>query len=377
MPTIVPNLFKPIKIGEHTLKNRVVMAPMTRARAGAERMPNDAMAEYYRQRSRAGLIITEGTNISPSAVGWINTPGIWSGEQTKAWRKITDAVHKEGSLIFLQLWHCGRASHSSFHNGELSVAPSAIAINEPYIHTSFGKKPYEVPHSLESHEILNIVADYVKAAQNGKEAGFDGVEIHSGNGYLLDTFLQSKTNTRNDEYGGSLENRFRFLRAIVEEVSKVFLSENVSVKITPNTNYNDTGSPDFRETFLYVASELSRYDLAYLHVVDGITFGFHGLGEALRLDEFRKVFSGRLMGNCGYTKEAAELAIRDGRADMISFGRPFISNPDLIERFEHDYPLNDAANPRLWYSFDTIGYTDFPTYEELTSKATVKQMPDR
>ncbi len=377
MPTIVPNLLKPIKIGKHTLKNRVVMAPMTRARAGAERIPNDAMAEYYRQRSGAGLIISEGTNISPSAVGWINTPGIWSDEQTKAWRKITDAIHEAGSLIFVQLWHCGRASHSSFHNGELSVAPSAIAINEPYIHTSLGKKPHEVPRALESHEIQNIVADYVKAAKNAKEAGFDGAEIHSANGYLLDTFLQSKTNKRNDEYGGTPENRFRFLRAIVEEVIKVFSSESVGVKIAPNTNYNDSGSPDFRETFLYVASELSRYDLAHLHVVDGIAFGFHGLGEPLRLNEFREVFSGPLMGNCGYTKEAAELAIRDGRADMISFGRPFISNPDLVERFEHDYPLNDAANPRLWYSFDTIGYTDFPRYDEMTSKATVKQMPER
>ncbi len=377
MPTIVPNLLKPITIGKHTLKNRVVMAPMTRARAGAERIPNDAMAEYYRQRSGAGLIISEGTNIAPSAVGWINTPGIWSVEQTKAWRKITDAVHKAGSLIFVQLWHCGRASHSSFHNGELSVAPSAIAINEPYIHTSLGKKPHEVPRPLESHEIPNIVADYVKAAKNGKEAGFDGAEIHSANGYLLDTFLQSKTNKRNDEYGGSLENRFRFLRAIVEEVIKVFSSESVGVKISPNTNYNDTGSPDFRETFLYVASELSRYDLAHLHVVDGIAFGFHGLGEPLRLNEVREVFNGRIMGNCGYTKEAAELAIRDGRADMISFGRPFISNPDLVERFEHDYPLNDAANPRLWYAFDTVGYTDFPRYDELINKPTFKQMPDR
>jgi N-ethylmaleimide reductase len=377
MPTIVPNLFKPLTIGKHALKNRIVMAPMTRARAGVERMPNDQMVEYYQQRSDAGLIISEATSISPSAVGWINNPGIWSVEQIKAWRKITDAVHKAGGLIFVQLWHCGRASHSSFHNDELSVAPSAIAINEPYIHTPQGKKPHEVPRALASHEIPNIVADYVKAANNSKEAGFDGAEIHSANGYLLDTFLQSKTNKRTDEYGGSPENRFRFLRAVVEEVSNILSSENVGVRISPNTNYNDTGSPDFRETFLYVASELSSYNLAYLHVVDGITFGFHGLGGPLRLDEFREVFSGRLLGNCGYTKEAAELAIRDERADMISFGRPFISNPDLVERFKHDYPLNDAANPKLWYSFDTVGYTDFPTYDELATKATVKQMPER
>lgn len=370
MTSIIPSLLEPLKMGNHTLKNRIVMSPMTRGRAGVDRIPNDAMTEYYRQRSSAGLIITEGVSISPSAVGWMNTPGIWSTEQTKAWGKVTDAVHSAGGSIFLQLWHCGRASHSSFHNGELSVAPSAIAMNEPYIYTNQGKKPHEVPRALESHEIPSIVADYVQAAKNSKEAGFDGVEINSANGYLLDAFLQSKTNKRTDEYGGSLENRFRFLRSVVEEVSKIFPPERVGVKIAPNTNYNDVGSHDFRETFLYVASELSSYNLAYLHVVDGITFGFHGLGKPLRLQELRKVFRGYLMGNCGYTKEAAELAIRDGRADMVSFGRPFISNPDLVTRFKHDYPLQDSANPELWYSLDTIGYTDFPTYDEWPTKAT-------
>lgn len=202
MDTIVPNLLKPLQMGNLTLKNRVVMAPMTHARAGVERIPNDAMVEYYRQRSHAGLIITEGTHTSPEAIGWINTPGIWSQEQIAGWQKITKAVHNAGSVIFIQLWHCGRASHSSFHNGELSVAPSAIAINEPYIHTSLGKKPHEVPRALETHEIPSVVAKYVAAAKNAKEAGFDRAEIHSANGYLLDTFLQSKTNKRTDEYGG-------------------------------------------------------------------------------------------------------------------------------------------------------------------------------
>ena len=369
MDTIVPNLLKPLQMGNLTLENTVVMAPMTRARAGVERIPNDAMVEYYRQRSHAGLIITEGTHPSPEAIGWINTPGIWSQEQIAGWQTVTKAVHDAGSVIFIQLWHCGRASHSSFHNGELSVAPSAIATNEPYIHTSLGKKSHEVPRALETHEIPGIVATYVAAAKNAKEAGFDGAEIHSANGYLLDTFLQSKTNKRTDEYGGSPENRFRFLRSVVEGVSGVFSSEQVGVKISPNTNFNDTGSPDYRETFIYVASELNRYNLAYLHVVDGVTFGFHNLGEPMKLSEFRQVYTRRLMGNCGYTKEAAELAIRDGRADLISFGRPFISNPDLVERFANDYPLNDAANPRLWYSFDTVGYTDFPTYAELRPNA--------
>jgi N-ethylmaleimide reductase len=363
--TTVPSLMQPLSIDDLKLKNRIVMAPMTRARAGADRIPNQSMAEYYEQRAGAGLIISEGTHISAQAIGWVNTPGIWSKAQIEGWKKVTEAVHKAGSVMFVQLWHCGRASHSSFHDGALSVAPSALAINEAYIHTPLGKKAHEVPRALETNEIPLIVADYVKAAENAREAGFDGVEIHSANGYLLDTFLQSKTNQRHDEYGGSVENRFRILAMIVEGVSTVLPSRRVGVKIGPNTNYNDVGSPDYRETFSYVASQLDKYDLAYLQVVDGITFGFHNLGEPIKLGEFKALFKGPLMGNCGYTKEAAELAIRDGRADLISFGRPFISNPDLVERFANDWPLNDGASPKLWYSFDLMGYTDFPTYQEL------------
>jgi N-ethylmaleimide reductase len=363
--SIVPSLMQPLSIDDLELKNRVVMAPMTRARAGADRIPNDSMTEYYAQRTGAGLIISEGTNISPQGTGWVNTPGIWSKAQIEGWKRVTGAVHRAGSVIFFQLWHCGRASHSSFHNNELSVAPSAIAIDEAYIRTPLGKKPHEVPRALEPEEIPQIVDDYVKAAENARQPGFDGAEIHSANGYLLDTFLQSRTNQRQDEFGGSVENRFRILRMIVEAISTAFPSTRVGVKIAPNTNYNDVGSPDYRETFSYVARELDKYNLAYLQVVDGITFGFHNLGEPMKLIEFKALFKGPLMGNCGYTKEAAELAIRDGRADLVSFGRPFISNPDLVERFANDWPLNDGASPKLWYSFDTVGYTDFPTYREL------------
>ncbi len=346
------------------LKNRVVMAPLTRSRAGKERMPNSLMAEYYGQRASAGLIITEGTLISKQAIGWLNAPGIYSDEQARAWRKVVDAVHAEGAKIFLQLWHCGRASHSSFHEEEgLPVGPSAIKLNGDYIHTPIGKQPYETPRALETDEVAGIVHDYRHAAERARAAGFDGVELHAANGYLIDEFLQSKTNHRTDRYGGSLENRFRFLDEILTAVTRILPPERVGVHIAPNGNFNDMGSPDFRETFLYVAKQLNRYGLAYLHVVDGLEFGFHGLGAPMTLREFRDVFDGPLMGNCGYTMETAQAAIEHNDADLISFGRPFISNPDLVERFANGWPLNPPADMKVWYSFDEAGYTDFPTYQ--------------
>ncbi len=209
-----------------------------------------------------------------------------------------------------------------------------------------------------------VVEDYRRAAQRAKDAGFDGVEIHGANGYLIDQFLQSKTNQRTDQYGGSLENRCRFLKEIVEAILTVWPGQQVGVRLSPNGNYNDVGSSDFRETFLYVAQQLNTYDLGYLHVVDGLGFGFHELGEPMTLAEFRPVFTGLLIGNCGYTQETAETAIKDGTADLIAFGRPLISNPDLVERFALGWPLNPPAEQSAWYSFDQEGYTDFPTYRE-------------
>jgi N-ethylmaleimide reductase len=357
-------LLSPFDLRGLSLKNRVVMAPMTRSRAGKERLPNSLMAEYYAQRASAGLIITEGTVVSSQAIGWPNTPGIYSNEQAEAWKMVVDTVHAKGTPVFLQLWHCGRASHSSFHEKEgLPVAPSAIKIDRDYVHTPTGKQPYETPRPLETEEVSAIVEDYGRAAKRAKSAGFDGVEIHAANGYLIDQFLQSKTNHRTDRYGGSLENRYRFLDDIVSSVSAVWASTRVGVHISPNGNFNDMGSPDFRETFLYVAKQLSRHRIAYLHVVDGLAFGFHALGPPMTLKEFREVFEGPLMGNSGYTQETAEAAIRQGQADLISFGRSFISNPDLVERFTNDWPMNPPADMKVWYSFDKAGYTDFPRYE--------------
>ncbi len=359
-----PALLSSCTIGDLTLKNRVLMAPLTRGRAGETRIPNDLMVEYYAQRAGAGLIITEATAISTQGYGWNNAPGIYTDEQAAAWKPVVDAVHQQETPIFLQLWHTGRASHSSYQpEGKLPVAPSAIKIAGDKAHTPNGKQPYETPRALETAEIPGIVEDYRKAAERAKNAGFDGVEIHSANGYLIDQFLQSKTNHRSDRYGGSIENRYHFLQEVVEAVLTVFPAGRVGVRLSPNGVFNDMGSPDYRETFLYVAQQLNNYNLAYLHFLDGLAFGFHELGEPMTLEEFRQVFDNALIGNCGYTQETAEKAITEGNADAIAFGRYFISNPDLVERFANGWELDPPADMSIWYSSGKEGYTDFPTYK--------------
>lgn len=356
-------LLSPFDLHDLKLKNRVILAPMTRARAGAERIPNALMAEYYRQRCDAGLIISEATSISFQGLGWVDSPGIYEDEMAEGWKLVTEAVHAENTPIFLQLWHCGRASHSSFLDEDLPVAPSPIAIDGDSIHTPNGKQPYEVPRTLGETEIPPLVDDYRDAAQRAKDAGFDGVEIHSANGYILDQFLQSKTNIRKDPYGGSIENRYRILGEVVTAICDVFPANRVGVRLSPNGVFNDMGSPDFREQFTYVAQQLDSFGLAYLHVMDGLAFGFHELGEPMTLKEFRQVFKGPLMGNCGYTQETAEQRIDDGDADLIAFGRPFITNPDLPARFANGWPLAEPADPKVWSGPGAEGYTDFPAYQ--------------
>ena len=363
---LTEKLFEPIELGSVVVNNRIVMAPLTRGRAGDERIPNEIMAEYYAQRATAGLIISEATTISEQANGWSDSPGIYTDEMEGGWRQIVDKVHVADGKIFLQLWHTGRASHSDFHSGELAVAPSAIKIdNGEHIHTPNGKKPHETPRALDTDEIPLIVEDYRRAAQRALRAGFDGVEIHSANGYLLDTFLQSKTNHRNDKYGGSVENRFSLLKEVIEAVTSVWSSKQVGVRLSPNGVFNDMGSTDYREQFTYTATQLDKFNLGYLHVMDGLAFGFHQLGEPMTLAEFRNVYSGLVMGNCGYDKTGAEQRISSGEADLIAFGRPFISNPHLVERFKNDWPLNGDADVSVWYSpIGEKGYTDFPFYSE-------------
>ena len=352
-----------------TLSNRIVLAPMTRARAGAERLANELMATYYAQRAGAGLVITEATTVSAQGNGWVESPGIYTDAQGDAWRQVVHAIHEKGSKVFLQLWHCGRASHSDFHDGALPVAPSAIPIQADGVHTPQGKKEHETPRALGTSEIPAVVADYVSATERAKAAGFDGVEVHSANGYLLDQFLQSRTNQRDDAYGGSVENRFRLLREVVTGVTEVFGASRVGVRLSPNGVFNDMGSPDYRETFLYAASQLDAFGLSYLHVVDGLAFGFHELGEAMTLADFRAVYLGTLMGNCGYTLEAAEAAVATGDADLIAIGRPYIGNPDLVERYRNDWPLSEESDPSTWYAggVGARGYTDYPTYQETES----------
>jgi len=358
-----PHLLSTFDLHGLALRNRVVMAPLTRARSGQDRVPNDLMMEYYTQRASAGLIIAEATTISEQGFGWVDSPGIYNDAQVAGWSKITTALRARQTPFFLQLWHCGRASHSSFHGGKPAVSASAIKINGDDIHTPIGKQPNETPRALETAEVAAVVEDYRRAAERAKAAGFDGVEIHAANGYLIHQFLDSKTNHRTDCYGGSMENRYRFLKEIVESILTVWPADRVAVRLSPNGDFNDMGAADFREIFTYAAAQLDGYGLAYLHVVDGLAFGFHKQGTPMTLSEFRAVFKGPLMGNCGYTQETAEAAIASGQADLIAFGRPYLSNPDLVERFANGWELSPPAALDVWSAPTAAGYTDFPFHE--------------
>ena len=342
-------LFEKIQIGDLQLNNRIAMAPMTRGRAGDSRVPNEMMAKYYHQRSSAGMLISEATVISAQGNGWVGSPGIYTPEMTAGWRRVVDKVKPTGTPFFLQLWHCGRASHSDFHNGEPPVSASNV-------------KDYEVPRPLTIEEIAVTVEDYRQAAQNAKDAGFSGVEVHSANGYLLNQFLDSKTNLRDDRYGGSLENRYRFLGEALAAVTEVWPANRVGVRLSPNGVFNDMGSPDFRETYLFVIQELNKLGLGYVHIMDGLAFGFHEQGDPMTLAEFRLHYDGVIIGNCGYTKEDAEERISKGLADIACIGRPYISNPDLVERWLNDWPLAPCDDMSLWYTPGPEGYTDYPPY---------------
>jgi len=361
----VHKLFEALKMGDFELKNRIVLAPMTRGRAGVERIPNKLMAEYYYQRASAGLLITEATVVSAQGNGWVGSPGIYTEKMVEGWRIVTQKLKPTGTPIFLQLWHCGRASHSDFHNGALPVSASAVKLNGDPIRTPFGKKEYETPRSLTVDEIKATVNDYRTAAANAKEAGFSGVEVHSANGYLINQFLDSKTNLRTDNYGSSLENKYRFLREVMAVVLEVWPSKRVGIRLSPNGVFNDMGSSDFRETYLYTIKELNRLNLAYVHIMDGLAFGFHQQGEPMTLAEFRAEFDGIIMGNCGYTRETAEERLAAGHADLAAFGRPFITNPDLPERLRNSWPLNPADDMSLWYTLGAEGYTDYEPYRQL------------
>jgi N-ethylmaleimide reductase len=358
------SLFSPVIVGDLTLQNRIAMAPMTRGRAGSERIPNDLMAQYYLQRASAGIIITEATVISAQGNGWVDSPGIYTDEMTRGWKLVTEALRPTGTPLFLQLWHCGRVSHSDFHNGEPPVSASAVKLMGDHIRTPKGKKPYETPRALTLEEIAATIGDYRGAATRAREAGFDGVELHAANGYLVNQFLDGKTNLRTDRYGGSLENRSRFLMEALAAILEVWPANRVGVRLSPNGVFNDMGAPDFRELYLHVLEGLAPFGLAYAHIMDGLAFGFHEQGEPLTLAECRRVYPGVIMANCGYTKELAEQKINSKEADLVAFGRPYISNPDLVERLQNDWPLTPAEDMSRWYTPGPEGYTDYPPYRQ-------------
>lgn len=346
-------LLSAARLGPLTLNNHMVMAPLTRSRASDGDVPSDLAVEYYRQRAAAGLIITEASQISPQAKGYTRTPGCYTPEQLAGWRKVTDAVHQAGGKIFLQMWHVGRMSHSSLQpNGEPPVAPSAIR-PEGEIFTSTGPQPLETPRALETAEIPLIVDAFRQAAINARSAGFDGVEIHGANGYLVDQFIRDGSNQRTDQYGGSVENRLRFLKEIIEAVTGAIESNRVGVRLSPIANIFSMSDSDPKTTFIAAAKMLSQYNLAYLH---GAQFG---QGD-FDFGEFKRAFGGTYIANGGYNADSAEAALRDGKADLISFGSLFIANPDLVERFRHSAPLNQP-DPNTFYQGEEKGYTDYPT----------------
>lgn len=346
------SLFNPLMLGNLTLNNRIIMAPLTRGRAGEKRIPNDLMAKYYGERATAGLILTEATAVSPMGVGYADTPGIWNEEQVEGWKKVTKSVHDKGGKIFMQLWHVGRISHPMFLDGKKPVAPSAI---KPSGHVSLVRPitEYETPRALEIDEIKEIVTAYKIGAENAKKAGFDGVEIHAANGYLIDQFLQDRTNRRDDIYGGPIENRARFLLEITDAVIGVWGSDRVGVHLAPRCDSHDMGDSDPLAIFGFITKELSKKKIAFIFTRE------HQAEDSIT-PKLRELFNGVFIGNEKYTKDTAQKAIDSGLVDAVSFGVPFLANPDLVKRFEIDAPLNNPV-PETFYAKGEIGYTDYPS----------------
>ncbi len=356
----MPTLLDPITIGDWQLPNRVIMAPLTRCRAGEERVPNELMAKYYRQRASAGLIITEATSVSPMGVGYPHTPGVWSAVQTAGWKAVTQAVHEAGGRVVLQLWHVGRISDPIYLNGETPIAPSAI---RPEGHVSLVRpmKPFVTPRALETEEIPGIVEAYRRGAENALEAGFDGVELHGANGYLLDQFLQDSSNHRTDEYGGSIENRARLLLEATDAAISVWGASRVGVHLAPRGDSHSMGDSDPLATFGYVARELGRRKIAFLCAREA-------LGEKRIGPELKKAFGGTYIANEKFTFESGNEVLAKGEADAVAFGIPFIANPDLPRRFAEGASLNEP-HKETFYAFGPEGYIDYPALEN--NEATV------
>ncbi len=353
------DIFSPLRLGPLQLPNRIVMAPMTRNRAGRGNAPGPLNATYYAQRTSAGLIISEATQISPQGLGYPGTPGIHSPEQVAGWKGVTDAVHAAGGRMFLQLWHVGRISHPLLQpDGALPVAPSAIAPTGQAM-TPDGMKPFVTPRALDTSEIAGIVQDYRHAARNARAAGFDGVELHGANGYLIDQFLRDGANRRTDRYGGDALNRARFLIEITEAVVGEWGAERVGVRLSPTNPFNDMRDSNPAATFATAVGELNRFGLAYLHVVESAAGDPVPTSEVPDIRFFRKLWRGALIGNKGYNLERANAAIRDGCADLVSFAVLFLANPDLPIRFRRGGPFN-PPDRKTFYGGAAAGYTDYP-----------------
>ncbi len=363
-------LLQSYQMGDLTLKNRVIMAPMTRNRAdNKETAPTDLHVEYYKQRSSAGLIISEGSQVSERAVGYINTPGIYSDAQVEGWLKVTEAIHEQDGKIFIQLWHCGRISHPKFHNGEKPLAPSAVNPNIK-IFTPEGEEDSVEPKAMSISEIKETVQEFKKAAQNARDAGFDGVELHSSNGYLFHQFFNANSNIRTDEYGGSIPNRARFLFEVIEAVGEIWAENRIGVRLNPSLNdaFGIIADPETIATFDYIVEKLNAYDLAYLHLSEPFT-------DVSEIDylvpniakHYRPICQGTLMINSGFDQEKGNKVIEEGTADLVSFAKLFISNPDLPERFKENAPLAEWDSDTFYIPGEK-GYTDYPRLENQTEK---------
>ncbi len=345
------NLFSPLRLGDLDLPNRIFMAPLTRSRAGSRRIPNELMAEYYAQRASAGLILTEATVVSPQGIGYADTPGVWSPEQVEGWKLTTRAVHAAGGRIFLQLWHVGRVSHPAFLDGALPVAPSAIA---PAGRVSLlrPESPYLVPRALAREELAGVVESFRVGAENAQAAGFDGVELHGANGYLFDQFLQDKANRRDDDYGGSIENRARLLLEATDAAISVWGADRVGVHLAPRADAHDMGDSNLPATFGYVAEQLGLRRVAFIAAREHA--GPDRIGP-----ELKRRFGGTYIANEGFDRASADAAIAAGEADAVAFGKLFIANPDLPARFAQDAALN-PTRPDGFYAGGPYGYTDYP-----------------
>jgi 2,4-dienoyl-CoA reductase-like NADH-dependent reductase (Old Yellow Enzyme family) len=354
----MPSLFDPLQLGDILLPNRIIMAPLTRQRASAGRVPNALMAEYYTQRAGAGLIISEATSVTPMGVGYADTPGLWSAEQVAGWRQVTKSVHQAGGRIFAQLWHVGRISAPMFLDGALPVAPSAIAA-KGHVSNVRPEQAYVTPRALETSEIPGVVEAYRKAAMNAQMAGFDGVEIHGANGYLLDQFLQDSTNKRTDDYGGPVQNRARLMLEVTDAVLSVWDAGLVGMHLAPRMDAHDVGDSDRLGTFSYVARELGARKIAFICAREHKAADWIG-------PQLKQIFGGVYIANEGFSQASAQATLNAGEADAVAWGKLYIANPDLAERFAKGAPLNEP-NPKTFYAVGPQGYTDYPALRAVAA----------